>query len=196
MRIPGRFIDLRTLRVEDAELTLGWRLSDRAGLLNRGAATVEQQRSWIASRPESEYNFVIEDKAGVPLGMLSLIDVSPGHRRAESARFLIGDEQRAKAIPAAVEAMKLLYEFAFETLKLERIYGTVVAANPLMLKWQKYLGMKEEGRLRRHLNFDGTFHDAIFVGILAEEYRSVALPRMNSLIALSKAKEGVSHDQP
>jgi diamine N-acetyltransferase len=55
-----------------------------------------------------------------------------------------------------------------------------------MIKWQKYLGMKEEGRLRKHLFLEDTFQDAICLGMLAEEYETQALPRMNALIAVSK----------
>jgi diamine N-acetyltransferase len=179
----GEFVTLRPLRASDAERTLSWRQGERAALLNRGATTLEEQTDWIRSRPASERNFVIELNNGSAVGMLSLIDIDLESRHAESARFLIGDESAVKGIPVAVEAMKLLYEFAFGALGLERVWGTVASGNPLMLKWQRYLGMKEEGRLRRHYFLNGGFQDAICLGILAEEYRSVARPRMDALIA-------------
>ena len=62
--LSGEFVTLRPLRPADAELTLAWRQSQRAINLNRGAATVAQQAAWIASRPESEYNFLITLKSG------------------------------------------------------------------------------------------------------------------------------------
>lgn len=182
MTLEGEFVTLRPLRVEDAELTLRWRQSARAGLLNDGAATVEQQAAWIASRGDSERNFVIELADGRPVGMLSLIAIDRVHARAESARFLIAEEEAVRGVPAAVEAMKLLYELAFDRLALERVWGLVVEENKRMAKWQRYLGMREEGRLRRHLFIGGRFQDAICLGILAEEYRKVARPRLEALI--------------
>lgn len=179
----GEFVTLRPLRVSDAELTLSWRQGARAALLNVGATTVEKQAEWIRSRPASERNFVIELNTGGAVGMLSLVDIDLESRRAESARFLIGDEDAVKGVPVAVEAMKLLYELAFGELGLERVWGTVASGNPLMIKWQRYLGMKEEGRLRRHYYLNGGFQDAICLGILAEEYRTVARPRLDALIA-------------
>lgn len=184
--LTGSFVNLRPITPEDAALTLQWRQSDRTRYLNQGASTVEQQRQWILSRPASEYNFIIERKDGRPLGMVSLTQIDKVNRRAEPGRFLIGDEEAARGVPAAVEAMKLVYELAFTTLGLARVYGTVAEHNLLMIKWQKYLGMKEEGRLRRHLFLDGGFQDALCMGMLAEEYYSVALPRMNALIAAGK----------
>jgi diamine N-acetyltransferase len=191
MTLTGEFVTLRPLHEDDAELTLEWRRSDRASLLNRGAETAEQQAAWIRSRPRSEMNFVIELRDGTPVGMLSLVGIDHENRHAESARFLIGDEDAVKGVPAAVEAMKLLYELAFDELGLERVWGTVASDNRLMIKWQRYLGMKEEGRLRRHYLLNGSFQDAVCLGILVDEYRAMARPRMEALIAAARRPEEV-----
>ena len=187
--LTGTVVRLRPIRVEDAEMTLRWRQNERAALLNRGAQTVAQQVAWITTRPPSEYNFIIEVLAtGRAVGMLSLTGIDLVHRHAEPGRFLIGEPQAVQGIPVAVEAMKLLYELAFDRLALIRVYGTVAADNPLMLKWQKYLGMKEEGRLRSQYFLDGRFQDAICLGLLVEEYRAVTLPKMRALIAAARPR--------
>ncbi len=186
--LSGEFVTLRPLIAADAELTLAWRQGERAINLNRGAQNVAQQAAWIASRPAGEYNFMIVLKSGVAVGMVSLINIDTEHRHAEPARFLIGDEDAVRGIPAAVEAMKLLYELAFDRLELLRVYGAVVSDNPLMLKWQKFLGMKEEGRQRQHLFLNGHFQDSVMLGMLADEYRKDALPRMKMLIAAGRSR--------
>lgn len=187
--LEGEFVNLRPLQVSDAELSYEWRRVARAKFLNQGAASVEQQAAWIAARPASEYNFVIELKTGHPVGMISLTGIDTVNRHGEPGRFLIGDEVAAQGVPAAVEAMKLLYELAFDQLGLVRVCGIVAANNTLMIKWQKYLGMKEEGRLRNHLfQRDGLFEDAVYLGMLVEEYRKTALPRMKVLIAAARSK--------
>lgn len=186
--LKGEFVDLRPLTPDDAELTFRWRQSERAANLNRGAASVEQQRTWIASRPASEYNFIIALKSGQPVGMVSVAGIDTTHRHAEPGRFLIGDEEAVRGIPAAVEAMKMTYELVFDELKLERVWGTIASDNVLMIKWQKYMGMKEEGRLRRHYFINGHFQDAVMFGMLADEYRTQALPRMKALIAAGRAR--------
>ncbi|RYE56966.1 MAG: N-acetyltransferase [Hyphomicrobiales bacterium] len=183
--LAGQFVNLRPLRAEDAEVTLAWRQGERARLLNKGAKTLDAQIDWIRRRPSSEYNFIIELKDLTPIGMLSLIDVNTINRHAEPARFLIGDEAAARGAPAAVEAMKLLYEFAFDTLGLNRLFGTVVAGNRRMAIWQTYLGMRQEGVMREHYFIDGKLQDAIMFGLLVSDYRTVSLPRMTALIALS-----------
>lgn len=186
--LTGDFINLRVIHLNDASNTLHWRTSDRAALLNFGATSLDNQRKWIESRPSNEYNFIIQLKNGLPIGMLSLIGINTVNRHAETARFLIGEEEATRGIPAAVEAMKLIYAFAFEELNLIRIFGTVASGNSLMVKWQKYLGMKEEGRMRNHYFIDGRWQDAIILGLLVDEYRTQSLPRMNALISAARCK--------
>ena len=181
----GTYVTLRPIAATDAALTLRWRTGDRMTHLNQGATTTAEQLAWIESRPANEVNFIIELTTGKPVGMVSLIGIDTTHRRAEPARFLIGEPSAVKGIPVAVEAMKLVYELAFDDLALNRVFGTVAADNHLMIKWQKFLGMREEGRLRQHLFLAGAFQDAICLGMLEAEYRAVALPRMNALIRSS-----------
>ena len=187
--LEGEFVNLRPLKVSDAKLTHNWRCAERAKYLNQSPASVEQQANWIASRTDAEYNFVIELKSGYPVGMLSLTGIDTANLHGETGRFLIGDEVAAQGVPVAVESMKLIYELAFDKLGLVRLFGSIAANNKLMIKWQKYLGMKEEGRFRNHLRQkNGLFEDAIYLGILVEEYRAIALPRMKVLIAAAYPK--------
>lgn len=186
--LSGEFVTLRPLTVADAELTFGWRTADRARYLNAGAETIEQQARWIAGRPDSEYNYVIELADARPVGMLSLTGIDPVNRHGEPGRFLIGDEAAVQGIPVAVEAMKLLYRLAFDELGLVRLHGIVAAENTLMIKWQKFMGMQEEGRLRNHLLLDGRFQDAVVLGLLVEEYRQKTVSRMDGLIAAARSR--------
>lgn len=187
--LQGQYVVLRPLRIEDAELTLRWRRGARGRLLNPGAASLFEQTRWIAARPKGEFNFIVELRSGQPVGMLSLINIDNVNRRAEPARFLIGEPDSIRGMPVAIEAMLLLYELVFDHLDLRRVYGTVAADNRLMVKWQKYLGMKEEGRLRQHYFLDGRVQDAVCLGMLEEEYREIALPRMRALVASTHLKD-------
>ncbi|MCV2357241.1 GNAT family N-acetyltransferase [Paucibacter sp. B2R-40] len=186
--LQGEFVDLIPLTPSHAALTFAWRQSERATNLNRGAATVEQQAAWIGARPATEYNFLICLKDGRPVGMVAISAIDTVNRHAEPGRFLIGEPDAVRGIPAAVEAMKLIYQLVFEQLQLERVFGTIASDNLLMVKWQKFLGMKEEGRLRRHYFINGHFQDALCFGMLEAEYRAAALPRMNALIMAGRSR--------
>lgn len=186
MILNGRYVTLRPLGVNDAELTQAWRTSGRAFLLNRGAQTVEEQRAWIASRPfdpARELNFLQTlTETGQPVGMISLVDIDLTHKRAEAAHFLIGEEEAVKGKPVALEAVKLLYELAFDTLGLTRLWGPVAEDNKGMIRFHLSFGYKEEARLPRHYFLNGRWQDAIFIGLTEETYRTVTKPKLEALI--------------
>ncbi len=186
IQLEGEFVDLLQLVPDHADVTLGWRGGARARLLNRGATSVEQQRNWIAARPASERNYLIVLKDQTPVGMVSLVDIDMVARKAEPARFLIGDEDAVRGVPVAAEALLLLYRYAFDVLGLHRLYGTIAAPNQPMMKFHEYSGMRREGVLRDHLFLDGKFHDGMVYGLLEPEYRSVTTRRLQGLVAMGR----------
>ena len=184
--VKGLYVTLRLLGPKDASMTLKWRSSNRARFLNRGAISVEDQKKWIESRPSSEFNYIIEIDGGVPVGTISLIGIDPVNKHAEPSRFLIGEPESVKGLPIAVESISLIYKLAFDDLGLRRVYGTIAETNTLMIKWQKYLGLKEEGRLRDHYFINGEWQDAVCLGMLEDEYRSVCVQRVQALLSMQQ----------
>jgi RimJ/RimL family protein N-acetyltransferase len=180
--IKGTFVTLRPITVEDAETTQRWRTSGRAYLLNKGAQSVDEQALWIASRPSNEVNFIQQLPDGRPVGMISLVDINLTHKRAEAAHFLIGEPDAVKGQPVALEATLLLYGLAFDTLGLHRVFGPIAEENKSMIRYHLSLGMKEEGRLRQHYFVNEKWQDAVIVGLLEDEYRTIAKPKIESLI--------------
>lgn len=189
--LDGQFVILRPLTTEDAAITLRWRNGERAIHLNGGAQNLQQQTEWIASRPPTEYNFVITLKDGRPVGMVSLTGIDTVHQHAEPGRFLIGEETLVRGLPVAVEAMKLIYDLAFESLGVIRVFGSIASDNALMIKWQRFMGMTEEGRLRNHLFINGKFQDAVLFGMLVEEYRTIARPKLDYFINAARKQREV-----
>ena len=82
--------------------------------------------------------------------------------------------------------MLLIYELAFDRLGLHRVFGTVASDNTLMMKWQRYMGMIEEGRLREHYFINGHFQDAVMFGLLETDYRRAAQHRLKGMIAAAR----------
>jgi RimJ/RimL family protein N-acetyltransferase len=144
MILKGRYVTLRPITPDDAEITQKWRTSGRAYLLNKGAQTVKEQRAWIMSRPASEIDW-IQEVDGKPVGMIALVDIDHVHSRAEAGHFLIGEPELVLGKPVAAEATRLLYEYAFDFLHLHKVYGILSAENEKMIVWNKFLGMVGKG---------------------------------------------------
>lgn len=182
MELIGKIARLRPITIEDAEITLAWRLSDRARLLQRGATALEGQRAWIASKLDSdELNFIIEYQ-GRPVGMIALLDLNETHRSVQMGRLLIGEQEFVGRAPVAFEADLMLCDHAFDVLKVHKIYGDVMEENHGMLKTRFYLGYHQDGILRDHYLYDGVYKNTVAVSILEDEYRKICRPRLLGLI--------------
>jgi len=113
--------------------------SDLASLLSREHASVITDARSV--------HWTIETQDGRKVGMLSLVDVSLGNKRAET---LIG----IKDFPysgISVEAMLLAVEFGFSMMGLNKIYSLIYAGNESALRSAVHFGFEVEGRLREHV---------------------------------------------
>jgi RimJ/RimL family protein N-acetyltransferase len=192
MVLQGRVATLRALTLDDAEITLKWRLSARARFLQRGAKTTAEQSAWIASKlATDELNFIIEYR-NKPVGMIALHDINPVHKSVQMGRLLIGEEEWVGKAPVAFDADLVLCDYAFDTLKLHKLYGDVLEDNQGMLRTRFYLGYKQDGILREHYLFDGVYKNTIAVSILEHEYRTICRPKLLQLISFFSGISGPS----
>lgn len=96
MIFEGIYARLRPISVEDAAITLRWRLSDRSRYLQQGSKTIKEQKEWILSRlgPKKELNFIIESN-NRSVGMIAIYNINHLHKTCELGRFLIGEKRRS-----------------------------------------------------------------------------------------------------
>ena len=184
MILKGDFATLRPITVDDSEITFRWRNSSRARLLQRGATTVDEQSTWIASKLKSdELNFIIEYE-NRPVGMIALLDINSLHKSVQMGRLLVGEEEFVGKAPVAFEADLMLCDYAFDVLKMHKIYGDIMEDNHGMIKTRLYLGYKQDGILRDHYVYDGVYKNTVAVSILEDEYRKICRPKLVSLIKM------------
>ena len=85
--------------------------------------------------------------------------------------YLIG-EKDYWGTRAAVEAVTLLLDFAFNKLNIRKVWGGVYLNNISSIFNCKKLGFVQEGRLRKHYTDHGNPTDSLIFGILREEWLS------------------------
>ena len=110
---------------------------------------------------------------GTHVGNISLQGISKINRHAELA-VLIGDRKHwGNSLGFHAATALMLHGFA--KLNLERIFCGTAANNHGMKKLARRLGMKVEGRRRRHLFLEGKWVDTLEYGILRREL-TLSLP--------------------
>jgi ribosomal-protein-alanine N-acetyltransferase len=101
------------------------------------------------------------------IGNVTLQSIDLRNSRAEVAIILGEKSHWGKGY--AREAWLLAMNYAFENLKLNRLYCGTREDNLGMQKIAIATGMKKEGLLRKHIFKDGKFYDQISYGALADE---------------------------
>lgn len=105
---------------------------------------------------------------GEPVGLVSAVEWSWPHRRAE---FLMGLVPGAQLGPwAAAQAAQLVFDFLARQAGLQRLSATFYAHNSAALQLALRMGFEHEGVLRGHLrSADGRRHDLVLTGLLLDE---------------------------
>ncbi len=150
-----------------------WRLTSwAASPLSLSAAERLFEDRELSSTDDS-FAIHLKDKED-PIGVVSLMNISEANSSAELS-VIVGDpDDRRQGYGA--EAMRMLLDYAFEKLGMNRVGLSVFEFNEDAISTYERLGFREEGRLRGALKRDGAFHDAILMSILEPEWREGARP--------------------
>lgn len=120
---------------------------------------------WIISTPDTNNSWQ-------PIGIASLVDIQPQHRRAE---FLIGiPAAHHRQAGAGTTATLLVMDFAFNQIGLNKLSTIIYSDNQASRKNTQALGFTHESILREHLWHEDTqqFIDLYGKGMTVTEFRN------------------------
>ncbi len=107
---------------------------------------------------QGERRFIIENQAGVMIGLVEVVEINYIHRRAE---FQIIIEPTYQGQGHAEQATKLAIDYAFCVLNLYKLYLIVDKENHKAIHIYKKCGFVFEGDLLQEFFIEGRYHDAI-----------------------------------
>ena len=102
------------------------------------------------------------------IGTTTLYNLDFSNRRAEMG-YALGREHWGQGYMA--EALQALLAYCFEVLDLRRIEADVDPRNSASIQTLERLGFQREGFLRERWEVDGEIQDALFYGLLREEWK-------------------------
>lgn len=166
----------RTFEEEDAELIYKWMNDDELKKLSVGLnrrVSREEALNWVKRRMEhDQYNYwwaICAKDTNRMIGYLSLNNIHYINRSAEYGGLMIGDREYQDGF-AWMESYLFVYEFAFERLGLNRVYGSSLIEHTQTRTMGSIMFSKREGILRQAVYKNGKYHDLSIGSLLSGEY--------------------------
>lgn len=191
LNLSGQKIKLRPLEARDLDGILPMYQDFDLQLTTDGDApplTDTQVRAFweeIIAEPGPHLRyFAIEplvgnEGAGQFAGASSLQHIDLRNRHAELGIFMAAREMRGQGY--GTEATRLLLNYGFEVLRLDKIYLGVYDFNEGGLRTYENIGFRYEGRLKNMLHYEGRYWDEWPMRILRVEWKRYSQPPSNGL---------------
>ncbi len=120
----------------------------------------------------------------IPIGLAALADYQPQYQRAELLVGILEDKYRSKG--AGIEASLLIFDFAFNQVKLNKLITLVYGYNAFAQKNVLNIGFQQEGYLKEHLHTHTGFIDLYQNGLLKTDFFNNARLKRLSLKMLNR----------
>ena len=170
-------VELKRLAEHELELMMNWRMREdiSAMMLTSVNLTLEGQYKWFdkIKNDKSQIRWVIyyED---VPIGSMYLTDIDYFNKRCESGWFVA--EQKYRSLKLAKDLQQNMFDYVFDILEINRIYGYVIDSNIQALNLLvRVCGLNNEGILKQHIYKDGLFRDITVVGLIKDDWQEKKL---------------------
>lgn len=101
------------------------------------------------------------------IGLVSLYHIDYKHKFANILNILSAQYQRKGIIS---EALQVIFEFAFNKLKMNRLEAQIFTENYPPIKQLEKLGFKQEGLLRENFLISGKLRNSYMYSLLKSEF--------------------------
>lgn len=172
----GENVRLRPLRIEDAEQSFIMSLDSPARqVLQLGIelpTSVELQKEALekfvgCKKHNGIIVFGIETLAGEHVGGISLHSVNDKNGTFSSG-LIIARPRRRQGY--GEDALRILLKYGFWERRFQKFNSACMHTNTASVRFHRKFGFVEEGRRRRHIFFNGQYHDEILFGMTREEF--------------------------
>jgi RimJ/RimL family protein N-acetyltransferase len=132
-------------------------------------ADAERTKEYVRSAQANPNTFmlaVVEKSTGQHVGNIKLGPVDWINRRAEFGLLIGAPEARGKGY--GEEAVKLVIDYAFRVLNLQKVGAGYMSSNTAARKTYEKCGMRQEGVLARHFFNGEGYDDLVYMAIFKE----------------------------
>lgn len=161
----------REVSENELELMLSWRNAPtvRANMYTRHEISLDEHLSWwgnVKERQDQKYFMYVFQSE--PAGIVGFNNIDSINKNSSWAFY--SSPAAPKGTGSRMEFLAL--EYAFNSMKLNKLCCEVLAFNMPVIKLHEKFGFKVEGVFREQHMVDGVYVDVVRLGILAPEWHA------------------------
>ena len=163
---------LREITIKDTDLIVKWRNSKAVNdnFIIRDRLTKKQHLDWMKNKVNKglvKQFIAVDTNTGKPFATTYLKDIDKKHNKAEYGIFIGEKEYRGKNYGQLIT--KLTMKYAFNTLKLNKVYARVLAYNKPSYNLFKKLGFTKDALLRDDVKINNKYFDVYIMSLLKND---------------------------
>lgn len=171
-----RTVYFRSFEEDDATLIYQWLNDDDLKALSIGLnrrLCKDEALDWVKARmchnPYQVWWAICAKDTNEMIGYVSLTDIHYINSSANFSGIMIGDKNYQDGF-AWIETYLFVYEYAFERLGLNRVYGDAIAEHTTSQMMRKLMFETIEGIQRQAAFKNGRYYDVSMASLLRSEY--------------------------
>lgn len=162
-------IYLRLMTAEDTDNIVRWRNSDavRTNFIYQKLFTRQSHEQWVETMVNTGkvvQMIICMCENDLPVGSVYIRDIDVVHNKGEYGIFI--GESSARGHGVGTAAAKLMVRYAFEELKLHRLFLRVFADNAQAMGSYEKAGFLKEAYLKDDVCIDGIYRDIVLMAII------------------------------
>ena len=175
--LKGKLVHLDTIEEEDLETLRSWRNFEDFKKYFREYREISKtmQKKWfdnIVNNNNQHQMFAIRSvETNELLGCCGLTFINWVHKHADLS-FYIGHEKKYIDDEGySKESVKLLFEFGFNQLALNKIWAEIYEFDELKINIFDELELKLDGILRENYYYSGKYYNSLIYSLLSSEFK-------------------------
>lgn len=166
-------VSIRKITLEDTKNIVKWRNSPnvKKNFCIQQDMTEETHVNWFNNKilkGEVVQFIIIDNDSNKAVGSTYLRDIDTNNKKAEFGIFIGEDDARGKGI--GTTATKLIIDYGFKELKLNKIFLRVFSNNKAAIKAYEKAGFKYEGTAKEDILLpNGQYQDIVFMAIINQK---------------------------
>lgn len=167
-------IRVRKIEESDLEQIMVWRMDEEITkyMNTNPKLTLEGQKKWLASLEENrDVLYWMIEIEGTPAGVINLTGLNNPEGNLGWAYYV--GEKKLRSIMTALSLEMSLYDYAFDVLHRNAVYGDIFTLNQGVIQLHKLCGCEVVEEKKNHIVKDGISYDVTFMRMTAQRWQEL-----------------------